>query len=269
MVRADRNGGLRERDVARPAEHLGQVAAADLLSVVADRLLRVRRRPRARVLERARVRQDPGLQTDRGRDDLERGARHVALLICVREQRLAGIIEQALQVGVRRARVMTRDHVRVERGVRVHREHGARADVEHHCGTLPPAQGRLRRLLQVGAQGQLHGTLRHGLNLLQGRAAGKDLVVLALDLRASEPVCVVAHDVREQFPHGVLALPGEAVVRVQLRVHLHRVGDHHTIGRDHRTARRVEAAQFLAVVAAVDRQRLLLAHLPVRQHHEE
>ena len=87
-------------------EHLGEVAAAVAAVEVLDRVVRLRRHPLGRSSGTACRGRSRRLEADRRGQHLERRARHVALLVGVGEQRLAGSAfeERRARRGRRRSR---------------------------------------------------------------------------------------------------------------------------------------------------------------------
>ena len=114
----------------------------------------LRRDPRVLVGERGGEVGHAGLQGDARRQHLERRARHVALLVGVGEQRVAGRrVEEREDVG-RRVEVGVDDQVRVVGREAPHRLHRAGRRLEHDHRALALAEGVLGGLLQVGAHGR-------------------------------------------------------------------------------------------------------------------
>ena len=114
------------------------------------------RHPRALVGERGLQVEHAVLQADAGREDLERRARHVALLVRVPEQRIARrrVVEREHGSGGLEVRVG--DEVGVVAGEAPHRLHrpGGRLDHDHRALTL--AQRVAGDLLQVVADRHPH-----------------------------------------------------------------------------------------------------------------
>ena len=100
---------------------------------------------------------DAVLQGDAGGQDLERRARHVALLVGVAEQRVARVgLEERDHVACP-VEVGVGDQVRVVGREAPHRPHGAGRRLDHDDRALALAEGVLGDLLEVAAQRHLHG----------------------------------------------------------------------------------------------------------------
>ena len=118
-------------DVARAAEHLGEVATADACrrSSGSGRWSAAAR-TRVVGLPEAVECDHTGVERGAGGEHLERRARHVALLVRVGEQRIAFVGLELGDVVERRVVVGVGDEVGVEARLAPHRDHGAGLDLD-------------------------------------------------------------------------------------------------------------------------------------------
>ncbi len=216
----------------------------------------------------------PVLERGGGGDHLERRARHVALLVGVREQRLLGEAVEEREHLFGLGGVVHCDVVRVEGRPAVHGQHASRAGVEHHDRALSTPEQFTGLRLQVGAQRDAHRAalivvaveqIGEPAELLTDVGAGEDPVRHPFELGGPECERVVAGDVGEQVFGGVFALVVEPVVGGD------RTGDHHAVGRHDLTPRAVELLDDLTVVPDVAAQLFVasdLQHVELHEQHE-
>ncbi len=273
-LRAEERGELRKGDVAAAGEHGGQIAATQAPVVVLDRIVGLRRHPFAFVGELAVEGGDAALERDPGGDHLERRSWHVALLVRLGEQRIAGGV---LQVGdglLGDVEVGVDERVRVERRVAVHRSDRAGLRFDHGDRTALATEEELGGPLRVVADCQFDGAGRAGTSgeevaeatdLLLGGRTGEHVAVHPLDLRRAERERVVAGDVGEQVPGRVLPA---ILVGLARRGRIRHGRDDAVAGHD-RATWFVELAQHLTGVVEAGVEFLLAPDLPVVQRNEQ
>src|SRR3954449_114020 len=155
--------------------------AVDRLARVAELLLGGADRDAARVVDRRARRDDPRVERRKGRDRLERRAGRIQAADRAVEPRGAGVLAEELVEALLRDR--PREHRRVVRRVRPHREHLAVARVERDEGARRP-----RAAGDSAREHGLAGALEVEVERRAQRPAGDRVAGLRLALRAAERV---------------------------------------------------------------------------------
>ena len=216
----------------------------------------------------------PACRAMLGRQHLERRARHVALLVGVGEQRIAGrgLQEREHRLGL--VEVGVDDEVGVVGREAPHRLDGAGRRVHHDHRPLAIAERVLGDLLQVVADRRAHRARvvaaagdqpGQGAQLLLGRGPGEHVVLRPLELGGAEGERVVAGDVGVQVAGRVLPL----VLEVGAGRVGDRLGDDGAVGREDLAARLVELAADGAGVVERRLELLLAPDLPVVEGDEQ